>query len=204
MKTREVFDVYFPALMVFAVFTFASELLKKLVFSFSYETLLLTILWVALIIQITFAYTRGLKHREINNPKSSVIASGLEILCVIYMCSIMGGYRDSAVPSYLHLTIPFLGVAVSQLLWFKSMRRFDVSAFFRLFILFVGTLLISISEAILHCIWNLVAIDALLLLLGILRYVDNAPRKFCDVVIKLRALKKSRNRQSNRQSSIPT
>lgn len=185
MDTREIFNVYFPGLIMFTVFSFANELLKKLVFSYSLETMLLTILWIALIIQITYAYTRGLKYKDVRRPDLAVIASGLEIICVIYMCSIMGGYENTVMPNYLHLTVPFIGIVFSQFTWFVFVRSFDVPALFRLSFLFMGMVVVSIVEKCSHNIWNLVAIDVLIVFLGILRMVNKAPSLFTKIVTKI-------------------
>ena len=65
------------------------------------------------------------------------------------------------------------------------MKEFNVSAIFRISILFLGMLAVTISECVNHSFWNLVAIVVLIVLLGILRVLDTSPRFFANVVTKI-------------------
>lgn len=175
---KKIFEVYFPGVMMFAMFSFANDILKKLVFHFSYEILLFSILWVLLIFHITSAYTRGLRYIKTEKHTLVLLAGLFEIMCAIYMCSIMAGYENTVMPNYLHITVPFIGIVFSQFFWFILARIFDVPALFRLFVLFIGMLFISVFELISHNLWNLVVIIILLFFLVLLRQINKSPQFF--------------------------
>ena len=182
---KRIINVYFPALMVFFVFRFADNLLKNLVLNPSAENLLFIIVWFFTAVQITLAYSRSVRLEDRKYPIVALITDSIDILCAIYLCSIMSCFKEITPQSYLHLSVPYIMIAIAQFFWFVSMRIFDIPALVRLFILFVGMVLISMSEMICHSIWNLLAIVVLIAVLGILRVVDNVPNKLREVIITI-------------------
>jgi len=183
--SKRIINVYFPALMIFFVFTFADNLLKKLVLNPSAENLLFIIVWFFMAVQITLAYSRGIKLENRKYPNGALITDSVDILCALYLCSIMSCYDEITSQSYLHLSVPYIMIAIAQFFWFVSMRIFDIPAVVRLFILFVGMVAISVSEMICHRIWNLLAIVVLIAVLGILRVMDKVPNKLKEIIIKI-------------------
>lgn len=173
--TKRIINLYYPAMMVFFVFTLADNLLKKLVFDFSIETLLYVLLWLCMVIHITLARTRGIDWSDREYPLSALIADLFDVLCAIYLCSVIGGYKDAVLSSYLYISAPYIVVSVAQFLWFVFMRSIDVPALFRITILFIGMVGVSISEMHCHSIYNLLLIVILMVVLVILRIWDKVP-----------------------------
>lgn len=195
MKKRIIY-LYYPALMLFLVFTFANSLLRGIIQHFSIELFLYIILWVFLTIQTTFAYTRIKNVKPENYPTKALLSDCLDILIAVYVCAaisgVYGGSENNELGSYLHLSIPFLILSINQFFWFVIVRDFDVPAIFRICILFIGMLAVSVSELLCHSLWNLVVIVALIVFLGILRAVDKAPKFFTEKVIKVWEMKKKK------------
>lgn len=187
--TKRIFDLYYPSLMTFLVFTFADNLLRGIIQSFSVELLLYTIMWIFLVIQTTFAYIHIKNVNPANYPTKAMVSDCLDIVIAIYVCAAIGGvygrYEGGGMISYLHLSIPFLFYSINQFVWFVVVREFNVHAIFRISILFCGMLVVSVSEAICHNFWNLVAVVALIVLLGILRAIDKSPKVFSCIVTKM-------------------
>ena len=173
--TKRIINLYYPAMMVFFVFTLADNLLKKLVFDFSIETLLYVLLWFCMVIHITLARTRGIEWSDRDYPLSALIADMFDILCAIYLCSIIGGYNNAVLSSYLYISVPYIVVSVAQFLWFVFMQSIDTPALFRIAILFGGMVGISISEIYCHSLCNLLLIVTLIAILVVLRIWNKFP-----------------------------
>lgn len=180
--TKRIIGFFYPAMMVFFVFTLADNLLKKLVFDFSIETLLYVVLWFFTVIQLTYARIRGIEWEDRDYPVGALLMELVDVLCAVYLCSMLGGYKETPLSSYLHITGPYIGVSIAQFFWFVFMRSFDIPAMMRLLILFVGMIAISISELLCHNIWNLVAVIILITILAILRVWNKAPSKIQDKI----------------------
>ena len=179
---KRVIKIYYPALMLFLVFTFANNLLIGVIQNCSLDLLMYNFIWLFLVIQTTFAYVR---IKEIEPEKYSAkpfISDCLDVTIAIFVCAAIGstytGGEYHELKSYLILTIPFIILAVNQFTWFYMLREFDIPAIFRICILFVGMLLITIIESVQHSVWNLVAIVCIIVLCGILRAINKAPRHF--------------------------
>lgn len=179
---KRVIKLYYPALMVFLVFTFANNLLIGLMQNFCIDLLLYNLLWLFLAIQTTFAYVR---IKEIETQDYSIkpfISDCIDVAIAVIVCAAIGStYRETAyheLRSYLILSIPFMILAINQFAWFIMVRLFDIPAIFRICILFLGMLIISIFEIVHHDVWNLIAIVSMIVLLGVLRAINKAPRHF--------------------------
>lgn len=173
--------LYYPAFMVFLVYTFAVHLLREIFQEPSMELFLYIILWLFLTIQTTFAYIRIINVPPKQYPIQALLSDCTDIIIAVYVCVAIGGIGKGSnyiMNSYLHLSIPFLILSVNQFCWFVIVRNFDIPAIFRICILFVGMLAVTISEGIYHSFWNLVVIVFLIVSLGILRAIDKAPNSF--------------------------
>lgn len=188
MQKRIVY-LYYPALMIFLVYTFADTLLRGIIHHFSIDVLLYTLLWLFVTIQATFAYIRIRNVKPKNYPVKALLSDCLDILLVVYICAAINGIygrnETSELSSYLHLSIPFFILSINQFSWFVIVRNFDIPAVFRLSILFVGMLTIIVSEIVCHSFVNLVAVVIIIVLLGILRAVNKAPGSFGKMAIWL-------------------
>lgn len=188
MQKRIVY-LYYPALMIFLVFTFADTLLRGIIHNYSVELLLYTVLWLFVAIQATFAYDRIRKVKPKNYPTAALLSDCLDIVLIVYICAAISGVygrnETNELNSYLHLSIPFFLVSINQFSWFVIVRNFDIPAVFRLSILFIGMLAVTISENICHDFINLVAIVSIIVLLGILRAVNWAPGPFNKLATKI-------------------
>ena len=159
---KRVIKIYYPALMLFLVFTFANNLLIGVIQNFSVGLLLYNILWLFLVIQTTFAYVRIKEIEPENYSVKPFISDCIDVTIAIFVCAAIGstyrgcGYHE--LKSYLILTIPFIILAINQFTWFYMIREFDIPAIFRICILFVGMVAISVCEIVHHSIWNLVAV----------------------------------------------
>lgn len=183
---KKIIQLYYPALMVFLVFTFADGLLRGFIHYFSIELLLYIILWIFLTIQATYSYVRIIKVKSQYYPTKALLSDCIEIVIALYVCAAISGIygkgEENDMLSYLHLSIPFLFLSINEFSWFVMMRNYDVPAIFRITILFCGMLAATISEAINHSFWNLVVVVSFIVLLGILRAIDKAPGFFYKVV----------------------
>ncbi len=189
IKAKNIVDQYYPALMLFLVFTFANNLLQGFIRSFSIELLLYIIMWAFLTIQTTFAFKRIKEVEPKNYPVWALLSDCLDILIAIYVCAAIGGVSGwdgkHELSSFLHLSIPFLILSVNQFTWFILVKNFDVPALFRISILFCGMLAVTISESVSHCFGNLVAVVSLIVVLGILRVINKAPKPFQDMATSI-------------------
>lgn len=172
----------YPAFVTFFVFTFADNLLRGLSHNFSIELLLYVLLWLSLAFQATIGYIRIRNVEREKYTIQALISDCIDLLLAIYVCASIGGTYGSQgyneLTSYAHISIPFLLLSVNQFSWFVMIRLFDVPAIFRISILFFGMLAITISEEVHHSIWNLVAVVCVIVLCGILRAINRAPRHF--------------------------
>lgn len=183
---KKVVDIYYTALMTFLVFTFANHLLQGLIQSFCIDLFLYAIMWLSLVLQTTFAYVHIRKVDFRNYHVKALFSDCLDIAIAIYVCAAIGStYNENGyceLSNYRHLSIPFLLLAINQFSWFVIVREFNSSAIFRICILFFGMTAITISECICHSFWNLVAVVSLIIILGILKTIDWAPKLFVKVV----------------------
>lgn len=173
--------LYYPALMLFLVYTFAVCLLRDMFQNPSVELALYIILWLFLTIQTTFAYIRikNVPHKQY--PIYALLSDCTDIVIAIYVCAAIGGIGHGSnhiMNSYLQLSIPFLILSVNQFCWFVIVRNFDIPAMFRICILFVGMFVVTVFEWIDHSFWNLVLIVFLIVNLGVLRAINKAPESF--------------------------
>ncbi len=178
---KRIIYLYYPALMIFLVYTFAVRLLREMFHNPSVELVLYIVLWLFLTIQTTFAYIRIKNVPPSQYPIRALLSDCTDIIIAIYVCVAIGGIGqcdNHLMNSYLHLSIPFLILSVNQFCWFVIVRNFDIPAIFRISILFVGMLIASISEGIYHSFWNLVVIVLLIVSLGVLRAINKAPGSF--------------------------
>ena len=186
---KKIVDLYYTALMTTLVFTFADHLLQGIVQYYCKDLLLYILMWLSLVIQTTFAYVHIIKVPNKNYTTKAFLWGSVDIGVALYVCASIGSTCKSneyiELSSYLHLSIPFLILSCSQLIWFITVKEFNVSAIFRISILFLGMLAVTISECVNHSFWNLVAIVVLIVLLGILRVLDTSPRFFANVVTKI-------------------
>lgn len=189
IKAKNIVDQYYPALMLFLVFTFANNLLQGIIQNFSIVLLLYIIMWAFLTIQTTYAFKRIKEVEPKNYPTGALLSDCLDISIAIYVCAAIGGVsgwgENHELSSYLHLSIPFLVLSINQFIWFILVKNFDVPAIYRIGILFCGMSMVTISEAISHDFWNLVAIVSLIVVLGILRTIDKAPTPFHKIATKI-------------------
>ena len=188
-KTKRIINLYYPALMIFLVFTLADNLLRGIIHCFSLDLLLFIIMWLFLTIQTTFAYIRLIDFDPKEYPTGALLSDCLGIIIAIYVCAAIGSVYNrgeiSELSSYLHLSIPFVILSINQFTWFVIVREFDIPAIFRICILFFGMIAASISELINHSFWNLLIVVGLIVLLGILRAIDKAPDPFCKLATRL-------------------
>lgn len=194
--TKHIINLYYPSLMTFLVFTFADGLLRGIIQGFTVEILLYVILWAFLTIQTTFAYTRLGEIEPEKYPIKALVSDCLDIIIVIYICAAIGGVFSRSegyeLTSYMHLSVPFIILAINQFSWFIIVRSFDIPAIFRICILFIGMLAISISEVINHSLLNLVAIVTLIVMFGVLRAINKSPKTFRCFASKLWTYTKKR------------
>ena len=183
VNNHKLIKIYYTALMTFLVFTFADKLLQGLIDNYSRAELWwFAVLWISLVIQTTYAY----KHiREIPQERYSIRALFsycLDIGIEIFICAaVSSACRDGKCSelSYLLISIPFMLMAVNQFYWYVVVDEFNPRALLCLNLLFAGMLLITISEAIYHGIWNLTFIVIWhTITMAILRIRDKAPRSF--------------------------
>ena len=188
-KTKLIVNLYYPALMIFLVYTFADRLLRGIIQNCTIELLLYLFMWIFLTIQTTYAYIRIKNVDPKDYSTMALLSDCLDILIAIYVCAAMGGMygmnENNELCSYLHFSIPFLVLSVNQFSWFVMVKKFDIPAIFRISILFFGMLTISVSELINHSFWNLFAVSFLIVLLGVLRAINKAPGKYGDTVTKI-------------------
>lgn len=188
-KTKLIVNLYYPALMLFLVYTFADGLLRGIIQNYTIELLLYLFMWIFLTVQTTFAYIRIKNVDPKDYSTMALLSDCLDILIAVYVCAAMGGMyginENNELSSYLHLSVPFLILSVNQFSWFVMVKKFDIPAIFRISILFFGMLAISVSELICHSFWNLFAVSFLIVLLGILRAINKAPGKFGDIVTRI-------------------
>lgn len=193
---KQLIDLYYTALMVFLVFTFANDLLQGIIANFRLEYVLYVIFWLALVVQTTFAYKHIVEIEEEKYNVLVLLSDCLDIAIEIFVCVIIGRTYDEKgyceLLDYTYLSIPFLILSINQTCWYIGVREYNARALTRLIILFVGMLVVTISEWIDHSIWNLVAfvvVHALAMVL--LRAKDEAHKLF----IERRVAKKSKRRK---------
>lgn len=180
-KVYKVFQLYYPALITFIVLTDLGDLLKNTLKKPSLENILLVLLCICISIYLTGSWLRVVDRKEY--PFEALLLDFLNILCVIYICSVSVQYsRTGAEISYLHLSIPFLIVSVSRFFWFVFMHKIDKPALLRICILFVSMLSVSCIELFTHSQYSLVAIVFIIALLAVFMLWGWSPREFNDWV----------------------
>lgn len=185
MNLKKLIDLYYSALMLFLVFTFADHLLQGLIQCPCIDLILYTLMWLFLVLQTTLAYLHISKIKAKEYTLLTFILDTFDIGVAVYVCAAIGctyGYNGyNELPNYCHLSAPFIVLSITQLMWFIVVNEYNVSAIFRISLLFIGMLAITISECVNHNFWNLVAIVSLIILLGILRCIKWRP-KFFDLI----------------------
>lgn len=179
-KTYRIFDLYYPALITFIIFTIGNTLLQNVITDFSMENCLLIFLCLFIAIHLTGAYLRIEDWSKQGYPVSALISDCIDILCAVYICSAIVRYSSNPDMeiSYLHLSIPFFIVSINQFMWFVFMRKFDIEAIFRICILFIGMLCISIIETCIHSKYSLIAIVSVIAILACLMIKNRSPKWF--------------------------
>lgn len=159
VSSKRLINLYYTALMTYLVFTFADDLLQGLVSDFRTEYVLYAIFWLALVIQTTFAYRHIMAIEEENYTVNVLISDCIDVIIEVFVCAIIGstnmanGYHE--LPDYRLLSVPFMILAINQIYWYHGVQESNPRAIFRLIILFVGMLTITILESINHSIYNL-------------------------------------------------
>ena len=186
---KKLINIFYVPLMIFLVFTFAWKLLQGLIHDGCIDLILYTIMWLFLVVQTTFAYVHIMKIRPKEYSIWAFISDCIDIGVASYVCAAIGSTYDangySELTNYIHLSAPFIVLALNQFSWYVIVKEFNVPAIFRISILFFGMLAVTISEGINHSSWNLVVVVCLIVLLGILRAIDISPRLFTKVVTKI-------------------
>lgn len=188
----EIINVLYTALIIFLVFTAATDLLKGLIIDFHVELLLYVILWGSMVIQTIFAY----KHiRDVSdNYKSLAFLSDCIDICIfIYVCAVIGTTYDniskdfSDMNTYWHISIPLMILSFNQLCWYIFVKEKRKSAaVLRLILLFIIMLTTTIMEETYHNVWMLATIvGGNFFIMVILRAIDWAPKCFVNQIDEL-------------------
>ncbi len=159
IDNKRIIKLYYTALMTFLVFTFANDLLRKVIEDGRTEYVLYLVFWVALVIQTTFAY----KHIMAIKPKKYkvlvLVSDCIDVIIEIFVCAVISSTYHSnnyhELADYRLLSIPFMLLAINQICWYIGVRERNRRAITRLIILFIGMLMVTISESICHSIYNL-------------------------------------------------
>lgn len=141
IDNKRIIKLYYTALMTFLVFTFANDLLGRVITKGHIEHVLYLIFWVALVIQTTFAY----KHIMAIKPKKYkmliLISDCIDVVIEIFVCAVISstygknGHQELA--DNRLLSIPFMILAVNQICWYIGVHERNWRAIIRLIILFV-------------------------------------------------------------------
>lgn len=184
-KYPKLIKVYYEALMIYLVFSFAQNLLSEMLGSFHVDNLLYVILWLTLFIQTTYAYVHIREIKPEKYSKGAFISDCIDVLAELYFCvAIMCIYREN-IYDYRHLSIPFVVIELNQFVWFVIVREFNASAVFRICLLLLGMLGVTISESIYpNNEVNLYIIVGLMVLITILRAVNKVPACVNDVITR--------------------
>lgn len=186
---QKLIQAFYVPLLVFLMFTFAWKLLQGLINCFCIDLVLYTLMWLFLVIQTIFAYVHIMNIEPKEYTIAAFISDSIDMLVATYVCAAIGSTYHANVytelASYIHLSAPFILLALNQFSWYVIVKEFNVPAIFRISILFFGMLAVIISESINHSFGNLVAIVGLIVLLGILRAINKAPQSFTKVVTKI-------------------
>ncbi len=183
----EIINVLYSALIIFLVFTAATDLVKGIIMEFHVELLLYVILWISMVIQTLFAY----KHiRDVSDNYESLafLSDCIDICIFIYVCASISttcktnGFND--LDTYWHISIPFLILSFNQLCWYIFVKeKKKSSAVLRLILLFAVMLTTTILDKTCHDVWLLAAnIGGNFLIMVILRAIDWAPKCFRDQI----------------------
>lgn len=184
-----IFQLYYPALMTFIVFTIAGNLIQNVLKTCTLENILLLLLCVFIAIHLTGSYLRIDDWSKERYPVPELISDCIDILCAIYICSAIVRLSDAdEYISYLHLSIPFLIVSINQFWWFVFMRKFDIPALFRTCILFLGMVLVTVIETVVRTNNSLIAIVVIIAILAGLMILDKSPRWFDIFTIRMRKI----------------
>ena len=183
---QKLIKAFYVPLLVFLMFTFAWKLLQGLINCFCIDLVLYTLMWLFLVIQTIFAYVHIMNIKPEEYTILAFISDSIDMLVATYVCAAIGSTYNANVytelTNYIHLSAPFIVLALNQFSWYVVVKEFNVPALFRICILFFGMLAVTISECINHSFWNLVVVVVLIVLLGILRAIDKSPQRFTNVV----------------------
>ena len=186
---QKLIKAFYVPLTVFLMFTFAWKLLEGLINCFCADLVLYTLMWLFLVLQTIFAYVHIMNITPKEYTIFAFISDSIDMMVAVYVCAAIGSTYNANVytelASYIHLSAPFIVLALNQFSWYVLIKEFNVPAIFRISILFSGMLAVTISECINHSFWNLVVIVVLIALLGILRVINKAPQSFTKVVTKI-------------------
>lgn len=184
VDNKDLINILYSALLLYLVITFADKLFQGLIHHSNVIDLwLYTILWVAFVIQTTYAYIHIRAVPQENYTIRALFSDGLDIFLEIFICAAIGSTCRLTVyhelNSYLFLSIPFMLMAVNQFYWYVVVDEFNPRAILCLSLLFVGMVFVIVSEALYHSIWNLVFIVIWhSITMAIFRIIDKTPKSF--------------------------
>lgn len=184
VDNKDLIDIFYSALLIYLVITFADKLFQGIIHHSNITDLwLYTILWVAFVIQTTYAYIHIRAISPERYTTRALFSDIFDVFLEIFICAAIGSTCSSTkydeLNSYLFLSIPFVFMAVNQFYWYIVVDEFNPRAILCLSMLFIGMLLITISEAICHGLWNLVFIVIWhAVTMAIWRIVDKVPQSF--------------------------
>lgn len=188
----EIINVFYTALMIFLVFTAATDIVKGLIGEFHVKLLLYLLLWMSMVIQTTFAY-KHIKLVSDNYGSLAFLSDCVDIGIFIYVCAAIGGTYDNTtkvftdLDTYWHISIPFLILSFNQLCWYIFVKEKRKSAaVIRLILLFAVMLTTTILDETHHNIWMLATIvGGNFFIMVVLRAIDWAPKCFIDQIDEL-------------------
>lgn len=182
VDNKRIIKLYYTALMTFLVFTFANDLLRKVIENSSIEHVLYLIFWIALVIQTTYAYRHIMTIKQKKYKALILVSDCIDVLIEIFVCAVISTtYKQNgfhAQTDYRLLSIPFMVLAVNQICWYIGIQERNPRAIGRLILLFIGMLTVTISESIEHSIYNLaILVIVHALSMAILRAFDETRTK---------------------------
>ena len=181
IDNKRIIKLYYTALMVFLVFTFANGLLQKVIEYGSTEYVLYLIFWIALVIQTTYAYRHIMAIKQKRYKALVLVSDCLDVLIEVFVCVVISTYTSNgyhALRDYRLLSIPFMILAINQICWYIGIHEKNQRAIIRLILLLVGMLTVTILESIEHSIYNLaIFVIVHALSMAILRAFDETRRR---------------------------
>lgn len=182
IDNKKIIKLFYTALMTFLVFTFANDLLRRVIEDSRTEYILYLVFWVALVIQTTFAYRHIMAIRPEKYKVLILVSDCIDVVIEIFVCAVItstynsNNYHDMT--DYRLLSIPFMLLALNQMFWYSGVNERNIRAIIRLIILFVGMLTVTVLESICHSIYNLaIFVIVHALAMAILRAFDETKHR---------------------------